>query len=457
MLRQDSIYLQDTFSRTRLTLIYGFRWDRQDDMVRAVSVGAHAFQGQPTLDGTPFNFFPALNAPEVRGGAVWNTVAPRLGFTYDLTGNARDVIKASYAVYFNQRSVGELSKALNPTGSATIDLGWTDLNNDKTVQANEVNPGLIRSFSGFDPGNPGALVSSNIVDPNVTAPRTQEFIVGFEKEMAGGIGFSASYIWRDYDNFLWDDRIGLTSADYSAVTFTPPASTCPAGARCDAVTYYVPNVPVPANFIRTNRPGFEHVFKGAEFLIRKRSSQGWFVNGSYSYNSTIENYDSAAAYEDPTNISVRSGYQFAPTGAIGGGGGNFLAGVPTNAKWIVKANGGYQLPYEVKVSATADLRQGYPFLQAVNIAARPNRAGAIAVILDPIGEKRLPNLATLDFRLDRAFSVRGVKLLPSFDMFNVLNANIVMGQRTNQNASNANRVFGILSPRIARIGMMVTF
>ena len=65
---------------------------------------AHAFQGQPTIDGTPFNLFPALNVPEVRAGVVWNTVAPRVGLTYDLTGNATNVIKGSYAIYFDQRS-----------------------------------------------------------------------------------------------------------------------------------------------------------------------------------------------------------------------------------------------------------------------------------------------------------------------------------------------------------------
>ena len=52
---------------------------------------------------------------------------------------------------------------------------------------------------------------------------------------------------------------------------------------------------------------------------------------------------------------------------------------------------------------------------------------------------------------------QAVNVLPSFDMFNLLNANTVMGRRTNQNAANANQVFGILAPRIARIGMMVTF
>ena len=63
----------------------------------------------------------------------------------------------------------------------------------------------------------------------------------------------------------------------------------------------------------------------------------------------------------------------------------------------------------------------------------------------------------MDFRIDRAFAVGQAKLKASFDMFNILNANTVMGRRANQNAANANQVFGILAPRIARVGLMVTF
>jgi hypothetical protein len=454
---QHSLYVQDTYSRERLTAIVGLRWDRQEDSVAPVSISAHAFQGQPTIDGTPFNLLPALNVPEVRAGVVWNTIAPRVGLTYDLTGDATNVIKGSYALYYDQRWGGQLSKALNPAGSARIDLGWTDLNGDKTVQTGEINQSVIRSVTGFDPANPGLLVSTNQVDQNVSAPRTHELVVGFGKEMPGDFGVNVSYVWRRYDNFIWNDTIGITSADYSPVSFTPSATACPAGARCEAVTYYVPRATLPSAYIVTNRPDFTHVYNGLELVVRKRSSRGWMLNGSYSYNTTLEYYDSAAAYEDPTGIDQRNGFQYAPSAGIGGGGGSNLGGIPINAKWIAKLNGSYRLPHAINVAATADLRQGYPFQQAINIASRPNRAPAIAVPLDPIGAERFPNFATMDFRIDRAFNIRGVKLLPSFDMFNLFNANTVMGQRTNQNAANANQVFGILAPRIARIGMMVTF
>jgi hypothetical protein len=193
-------------------------------------------------------------------------------------------------------------------------------------------------------------------------------------------------------------------------------------------------------------------------VIRKRSSRGWMLNGSFAYSSTIAHYDSPASYEDPTNISQQNEAQYAPTTGIGNGGGSNLAGIPINAKWIVRANGSYRLPrYGVNIAATTDLRQGYPFPQAINIASRPNRAPAVAVLLDPLGDVRLSSFKSMDLRLDRTFTVARVKWLPSLDVFNLFNANTVLGRRANQNAANANQVFGILAPRTVRVGVMVTF
>ena len=90
---------------------------------------------------------------------------------------------------------------------------------------------------------------------------------------------------------------------------TPPASACPADARCEPVTYYVPNVTLPSAYTVTTRPDFSHTYSGLELVVRKRSSRGWMMTGSYSYNSTIEDYGSPAAYEDPTTITERNGFQ----------------------------------------------------------------------------------------------------------------------------------------------------
>jgi hypothetical protein len=157
---------------------------------------------------------------------------------------------------------------------------------------------------------------------------------------------------------------------------------------------------------------------------------------------------------DPT-VSPDNGVQYAPRAGIGGGG-RSSSGIPINAKWIAKLNGSYRLPFEVNVATTADLRQdALPSGHQHRLAS--NHAPAVAVLLDPVGDVRFTDFATMDFRVDRPFTVGAAKLLASFDMFNLFNANTVMGQRANQNAANANQVFGILAPRIARVGVMLTF
>ncbi len=53
------------------------------------------------------------------------------------------------------------------------------------------------------------------MDPNVKNDRTREFIVGFDRQVGAGMAVGASYIWRKYDRFVWNDRINFTSCGLS--------------------------------------------------------------------------------------------------------------------------------------------------------------------------------------------------------------------------------------------------
>ena len=108
-------------------------------------------------------------------------------------------------------------------------------------------------------------------------------------------------------------------------------------------------------------------------------------------------------------------------------------------------------------AARVSVRQGYPFTQAINIASRPNRAGGVAVLLDPPGDIRYPTFKNVDLHVDRELRVGRVTLSPAFDVFNLFNADTVMARRTNQNAANANQTYGILQGPTGRIGLVVTF
>ena len=135
---------------------------------------------------------------------------------------------------------------------------------------------------------------------------------------------------------------------------------CPAGARCETVTYYQPNVQIPSPNVYTNQPDRYRDFNGFELTFQKRTSNNWSMNASYAYNNAIDHWDSANAYEDPTNIDKLDGYQYAPESA-----GSGIGGIFTNAKWLFKLNGRYTMKWDINLAANYQARQGYPYLQTI--------------------------------------------------------------------------------------------
>ncbi|HWI20130.1 MAG TPA: TonB-dependent receptor, partial [Vicinamibacterales bacterium] len=440
-LTTHAFYLQDTFTKDRLTLNLGFRYDIQDDAAQAGLVPAN-----PTFP----TLMPSIDFKGADAGVVWKDFSPRIGATYDLTGNGRNVMSASFATYYGQMAPGQLSNQLASTGAVFVRYPWTDTNGDAFVQANEVNtsvPFLSKSVA-YDPANPTATASPTRVDPNVKNDRTREFIVGFDRQLGSQMAVGASYVWRKYDQFLWNDRDGFTSANYRSVSFTPTCSV--AGARCETVTYFEPTIQIPSANIYTNRPDRFRDFNGLEFTFQKRMANRWSANFSYAYNDAVDYFDSANAYEDPTCVadSCPGSFEYAPES-----GGSGIGNVFQNSKWAVKANARVMLPWDVNVAMNYLGRQGFPFPQSILTPARANGAGTAQVLLDPMGEVRLDNLHTVDFRVDKTVRFGSFTLVPAIDVFNLTNTNTIQAINRNQAATNANSVSGIIAPRVMRFGI----
>jgi hypothetical protein len=295
-----------------------------------------------------------------------------------------------------------------------------------------------------------STTSPTTVDPNVKNDRTREFIVGFDRQLGGTMAVGANYIWRKYDQFRWNDRIGFSSADYVPVSYT--ASACPAGARCETVTYFEPVRRIPSANIYTNVPDRYRNFNGVELTFQRRYTNRWQASASLALNDARDYWDSRDAYEDPTNIAQQHGAQYAPES-----GGSGIGGIFTNARWLVKLSGRYTLPYDINIAAFYNGRQGYPFPQSVQTPNRANGAGRAQVLLDPLGSVRLDNLHVIDFRLDKRVSLGRRSVTPTFEIFNLTNTNTVLAINRNQAASNANRISGIVAPRVIRLGLQVRF
>jgi hypothetical protein len=437
-----ALYVQETYTKNRLTLNLGFRYDRQDDAAVAATVPAN-----PLIPAQ----LPAIEFPGADAGVVWSDVSPRVGLTYDFTGDGRTVMSASYAAYYGQLAPGQLSSVLAATGAVQVRYPWNDLNGDTFVTANELDlTTILNRSAAYDPANPGNFRTAGTVDPNLKADRTRELIVGFDRQVGPTAAVGASYIWRKYDRFTFNDRLNWTSDNYRQVNFTPTG--CPADARCEPITYFEPASPLPAVFQLSNVPDRWRDFNGVELTFQKRMSNRWSMTASYAYNNAVDVFDSRAAYEDPTCVVGQCpGSQiYAPQA-----GGSGIDNVYINAKWLVKASGTLQLPYRVNLGANFNSRQGYPFPQAIITPNRANSGGQATVLLDPLGENRLPAFTQVDVRFDRNFMFGRVQLKPTVDVFNLMNANTVLARRQLQASAVANDISGIVAPRVARFAVQV--
>ena len=279
-------------------------------------------------------------------------------------------------------------------------------------------------------------MSANSVDPDLKNDTTDEFIVGVDREVGKGFAVGANYIWRRYGNFAWSDRQGITSADWVSTTFTPAASACPgadgartSAANCPTVTYFQPTFQQPTVVTLTQHARLQ---PSVQRLRADRRASGWrtswMMNSSFSFNSTTVNYGSfpGASRARPRRRSRK----IRPTARSATGtstdyltAGSGIGNVYVNAKWLFKLSGMYQAPWGINVSAFYNARQGYPQEITVQTPDSPERQRPGDVLLNPVGETRLPNFHNLDFHVERAVAFARLHFVPSLDVFNVANSN----------------------------------
>jgi hypothetical protein len=454
-LLNNSVYGQDTITHGRATYQLGLRYDYNHDTANAASVGANPLYPQ---------WLPAVSFSGADPGVAFNNFSPRLGLTYDLKGNGQSIVKANYAVYYGQVGSGAIASQINPVSRVSARYAWIDFNHDKFVQANEVvnsagNPAavtdtLVAPTGNWSTANPTATTTANTVDPNLKNDRTREFIVGIDHQLGKGFAAGVSYIYRKYDDFNWAPVNGIPTdgSAYVQTSFTPTTASCPvASARCPTVTYYTPTVNVGSVSTLMNQNLWRD-FNGVEASAQKRMSNHWMMNTSVTFNSTVVNYGSTNAYQDPTNISNRNGFQYDYLTA-----GSGLGNVYVNSKWLFKLSGMYQAPYGFNVSAFYNARQGYPFEPFILTPTRPNNGGQASVLLDAVGENRLPNFQNVDIHVERPLKFGNSHFVPSMDIFNLGNFNTIQALQRQQNAANANQISAVVAPRVLRFGVRVNW
>jgi hypothetical protein len=466
-----SLYLGDTFSRDRLTLDLGVRYDRQSGQaLPSATEGNGAFP-----DLVPGISFTGYEAP-----FTWNDITPRAGFTYALDEAAKTLVRGSIGTSVGQLSNGTVGFS-NPSSSVGYaDYPWADLNGNGFAEPGEIAAaGQPTTFGGgFNPASPTAVRSANQLDPDLKAPLTTALTLGIDRELMPNLGVSVAYSWNRTTRYAYDPWIGVGPDDYElANTATTPGGRLDVNVPGHGTFSTLVYRPIPAvvqaggnGRIRTNFDGYSTRYNGVDFTLTKRLANRWMARVAASYNDATQHFEDAnlvGAFGNPTPTdgyidTLQVGSLVPQAGAVIPGGqmyqissGSGQGEVFVNAKWMLNVNGLYQLPWNMEVAGNLYGKQGGP-LPPVAPASLGLDGSHNVLLVSEIDDVRLPDVWNLDFRLAKNITVGRASLNLAADLFNVLNNNVEL-QRNRVVGTTFNQLNQNLSPRILRFGVRVGF
>jgi hypothetical protein len=459
-LNRTSFYASDTYRRDRLTLNLGLRFDRQ--------TGSNQESSIPGVPGFE-EFVGPLNYPDLDPGIDFNDWSPRLGVTYDLTGDGKTVIRGNFARYYDTYNPAFLQHQ-NPTyvynGAV---FSYNNLNGDRVITPDEL-VGDPVYYGGLDSPifNLDQFLSHRLIDSDFKNSNSWEYLAGFERELMQDLSLSVTYTHRDYRDATVIVPAGVSAADWvPAGTFT--ANTVLGTFDVPLFNYIGPDT---GDLILTNSNDYKTKYDGLDIAVRKRMSNNFLVNGGLTLQRQKANYDggdSLAFYIgdgglngqvfpfDPTNLPFLNDqpYAFAP-------GGSGKSGVYPYSEWQFKLSGVYQFPWDFSVGAFARYQQGYPYVLFATVSDESllSTLGTSSrlILVEPFGSRRYENIFTLDLQFEKGFDFGSYgRLAVSANLFNLTNTNTIIRRTRAVTATTLNQIDELISPRALRLGIRYSF
>ncbi len=256
--KNEALFVQDSWQISkRLTLNLGVRTEREN--VPSFKAGA---------PGIKFNFA--------------SKIAPRLGAAYDVLGNGKWKVFASYG-WFYDRFKYEL-----PRGSfggdifLVYDFVVTNPNifsaTRESILANNVNATDFRTVSN-DPAN-------NRIDPNLKPFRQSEYTAGTAYDFGKGFILEARYTHKQVDKAIEDIGYHNAANDEEYFIGNPGFGVC-AKAACGK--YDIPGLTNAAKAIRR--------YDAVETRVQKRLGH-FDLDASYTFSRLFGNYAGLASSDE---------------------------------------------------------------------------------------------------------------------------------------------------------------
>ncbi len=445
-----SFWVGDTFTKGRLTANLGFRFDKQNGKLMPVSVPANA----SFPDILPSITIGAMDSP-----FTWNNFSPRLGATYDITGDGKTIIRGSFSRYADQLSVAPIWRLSPVTYCGELDYLWTDLNGNNLAEYNEIDWGYgPYGIYYVDPLDPTSNRSTTVVDSKLSSPNRTEFILGGEREVMQNFSVGANFIYRKSSNLNWIVGTDYKNPSRPYMYNDYELAGNITGVMPDGTPYNMPYWQLKAeradlegagiDQLYTNQKDYSGKYQGLEIFATKRLSNKWMMNASFNWQRNRGYYNGTAGISDPTNIHDGEGL-------ASNSGKDAWISTPA---WTFVANGMYQMPYRVSVSANLISRQGFPVVYYERKSGVDPGISYKNVRTQMIGDRKLPNMVELDLRLSKEVSLgdKGNVNL-DLDIFNILNKNTPLYISERLKRTTTNEVQDLMYPRVVRMGLRYSF
>jgi len=228
-------------------------------------------------------FYPADN----------NNMAPRVGFAWDPTGDARMAVRGGYGIAYDRlMNLPAENYRHNPPLRASVSLGqvygtpftYSLGDPSKSYLGYPIDPALRVGLDSRN-GVVGAKVAITAVDPNLKMPYAHNWFLGFQRNLVGGIIVDANYLGsagRNLHNAYNINRYVGDLLDGRLDGFNPSFSTI--------------------NLVTSTSKSIYH---GGTVQLRRTFQQGFMVQGAYTFGRAIDDADVAVGatnFQDAANI-----------------------------------------------------------------------------------------------------------------------------------------------------------
>jgi hypothetical protein len=415
ILKNHALFFQDKFQvASKLMLNYGVRFDQYHSSYPEQRFGLNG--NQPCLDETncaagPFAVRAVAPARDV---VTFNTLVPRVALIYDLFGNSKTALKASWG-RFATNPAASIAALVNPIDVTTMKHAWDTnyLTADTGIGASRITPAYVATLR---PIFGGAQLTPSAVDPDLNDSYTDEYTFGAEQEIAADARAHVTFVRKRQKNtFGRYDRL-RTSSSYSPVqALDPGPDGIPRSADDRTITVWETSVfPGTTDYYVTNKP-IGDSYGTVEFGVTKRMSDRWQLTSGFDW--TKRNLSSEFS-EDP-NIVFWNSDNTRLTG------------------WTFKASGSYAFSGGVLISLSYNAMKGEPYGRLFTVIeqylrlADPNRTrplvqGNMTIVAEKVGTYYLPSINMMNLRAQKEFIIKDRQRLQLMvNIFNLTGAETV--------------------------------